>query len=456
MKITPIKRIALYLCCLLTVCLLLPPLTARAAGKADVQQVIDDVLAYKCRSAGAADIGALIDGDLTANAGVTGDWYVFGLKQYGFRHDYSGFSAALKRFADNNEVESPVTDERIALLFACLGAEPGYIAEVMDSAIGQLGVMSYVYGLHLLNNGYTSRHTTASAVVNALLDKQLADGGWAVMGEYGDVDVTAMTLAALAPHAASDAAVRRAADQAVAFLSSRQLENGGFKTYGQESPESAAQVIVALTSLGIDPLTDGDFVKGGHTAFDAMLSFRLSDGSFEHVHGKGGNHTATVQAFYSSVALYRFLNGQPGLYMLSAGESPAPDPTTRQAAAPQTAPAAPTAKQAEPAATQAPSVTAAPQSATTGSATTATAATTAAGTTTATTEPGEAISVIRPEKRATLPDFGGGEKTEATLTDATGTDAEKTGGAGYYIGGAVGIAAVAAAVVAVLVKKKKR
>ena len=85
-----------------------------------------------------------------------------------------------------------------------------------------------------------------------------------------------------------------------------------------------------------------------------------------------------------------------------------------------------------------------------------TAATTAAGTTTATTEPGEAISVIRPEKRATLPDFGGGEKTEATLTDATGTDAEKTGGAGYYIGGAVGIAAVAAAVVAVLVKKKKR
>ena len=322
------KRIICCCLCILLAGGALPLPAVFADGPVDAEAVIEGVLDWKCRAAGAADWDALIDGDLTANAGVTADWYILGLKQYGYAHDYTGFSAALKRFADANEVESPVTDERIALLFTCLGTEPEYVSATADSAIGQLGIMSYVYGLHLLNNGVASSLTTASDVVKALLERQLADGGWAVMGAYGDVDVTAMTLAALAPYASSDNDVKAAADRALDFLSSRQLENGGFKTYGQESPESAAQVIVALTSLGIDPLTDPAFVKNGHSAFDAMLTYRLEDGSFEHAHGKGGNHTATVQAFYSSVALYRFQNGLPGLYLF--GESPLTKPGTER------------------------------------------------------------------------------------------------------------------------------
>ena len=433
-----------------------------AVSGSDVQGVIDGILNYKCVSVGASSVDELIDGDLTANAGVTADWYIFGLIQYGRQHDYSGFAKSLKRFAETNEVESAVTDERVALLFAAIGTEQDYIAQVADNAIGKLGVMSYVYGLHLLNNGYRSSVTDAETVVAELLERQTEDGGWAVMGTVGDVDVTAMTLAALAPYYASNSRVKQAADRALQLLSKRQTDNGGFRSFGQESPESAAQVIVALTSLGIDPLTDGDFIKGGHTAFDAMLSYRLSDGSFEHAHGKGTNHTATVQAFYSSVALYRFLTGQPGLYLLSAAEAPAEEPATRQAAPTQTAPSTQTTKQAaEPASAQTPSVTTAPHGPAAGSTAAATsAATTAAGTTasatTAATEPGEAISVIRPEKRATLPEFGLQEKTDASSTDATATDAEKPGGAGYYIGGGVGCAAVIAAVATVLVKKKKR
>ena len=438
--------------CLLCV-LLIFPVTAKpvcsATGKADVRQVIEDILAYKCRSTGAADIGALIDGDLTANAGVTADWYIFGLKQYGYSHDYTGFSDSLKRFAEKNEVPSPVTEERMALLFACLGTEPDYISRVTDSAIGALGVMSLVYGLHLLNNGYSSRATDKNAVVSELLGMQKADGGWAVMGDYGDVDVTAMTLAALAPYYKSNGDVRAAVDRGLALLSDRQTENGGFKAFGQESPESAAQVIVALTSLGVDPLTAPDFIKNGHTAFDAMLTFRLSDGSFEHTPGKGPNHTATVQAFYSSVALWRYLNGQPGLYVLrSAGpeittemppvtEEPTekPAPATTKAAVPTTAPATEPTVQ-----TTSVTTTAAPQS-------------TTHEPSVVTSEPEQAVSVIRPEKSATLPDFGTTKTTDVgTATDAAGERAPRLA---IGVGVTVGAAVVAAAVILLMMKKRK-
>ena len=310
------QKTGLLLLCLILVGSGLPFPAVSAVSAVGPQDVIDGILSYKCGSVGAADVDALIDGDLTANAGVTADWYIFGLRQYGYPHDYSGYSESLKRFAETNTVESAVTDERVALLFAACGTEPDYIGEVADNAIGAMGVMSYVYGLHLLNNGYASHTTDKTAVVSVLLEMQKEDGGWAVMGTVGDVDVTAMTLAALAPYYGTDEAVKAAVDRALTLLSKRQTENGGFKSFGQESLESAAQVIVALTSLGIDPLTAPDFIKNGHTAFDAMLSFRLSDGSFEHAHEKGANHTATVQAFYSSVALWRYQNGLPGLYLL--------------------------------------------------------------------------------------------------------------------------------------------
>ena len=507
-----LKRLLVFLLCAL-LCAAAPVFCCLAAAEADVQRVIDGILAYECRAAGAADTDALIDGALTANAGVTADWYIFGLKQYGFPHDYAGFARALKQYADDNAIPSAVTEERIALLFACLGTEPEYIANVVDSAIGRLGVMSYAYGLHLLNNGYSSRTTTASAVVNTLLEMQREDGGWAVMGTVGDVDVTAMTLAALAPYRSADKTVAKAVEDALAFLSARQLSNGGFKTYGQESPESAAQVIVALTSLGLDPLSAPGFIKNGRTAFDAMLEFRLTDGSFEHAHGKGANHTATVQAFYSSVALFRCLNGQPGLYVLS-GDAAAAAPTEqpKESAA---APTKPTGA-ASPAATEKAAGTTAPAAAKKATVTTVPAATKKAADTTVSTtrkttdaaqpttekraEPSattqkalspaataisdaaqttpsesntaaaqtndaaeesataetpatyDAVSAIRPEKRPTLPEFTATENAAAAAEPEGANPSD--GRSAFFITGIACAAALTAAVILTVRKKK--
>src|SRR3712207_8103284 len=48
--------------------------------------------------------------------------------------------------------------------------------------------------------------------------------------------------------------VKPVIEKALNYLRNNQTEYGGFKDSGKENVESAAQVLVALTSLGLDPL----------------------------------------------------------------------------------------------------------------------------------------------------------------------------------------------------------
>lgn len=69
-------------------------------------------------------------------------------------------------------------------------------------------------------------------------------------------------------------------DAALQLLSDSQLPTGGFVSWDTENCESAAQVLVALTSLGIDPLTDSRFLKDGATVLDALCAFAVEGGGF--------------------------------------------------------------------------------------------------------------------------------------------------------------------------------
>ena len=94
-----------------------------------------------------------------------------------------------------------------------------------------------------------------------------------------------------------------------------QSENGGFSSWNTENVESISQVVVALCSLGIDPLKDERFItSSGKTILDAMLSFHLSSGGFCHVKGTGWNSMANDQATYALVAYWRFENKMNPLY----------------------------------------------------------------------------------------------------------------------------------------------
>lgn len=300
-----------FLCC---ACILFAGTTCLAVG--ETESLIDGIVDYRLKESGCSSVQSLAQKGLSSGAGKgASEWYAIGLSAYYKNLDLSGYSSALSSYLSSNKISSATSRQRCALsLIACGKGGDSFVSSTAADSVGSLGIMSYIFGLQLANNG-APLSVSKDGIISEILSLENADGGWSVSGSNSDVDVTAMALAALAPYKNGSAA--DAVERGLSFLSSKQLESGGFMSYGKENAESSAQVIVALTALGINPKTDGRFVKNGCSVFSALSGFRLSDGSFCHIKGGTSNGTATVQAFYSLVALWRFENGLPSLFTLS-------------------------------------------------------------------------------------------------------------------------------------------
>lgn len=181
------------------------------------------------------------------------------------------------------------------------------------------GINGAIWALIALDsNDYATTDTTIrQQCIDFILGKQLEDGGWTLSGTVSDPDITGMTLQALYNYR-DQQAVATACAKAITCLSEMQLDNGGMPYGGNETSESAAQVIVALTTWGINPDTDSRFVKNGKSAVDALLAHYVeAEAMFEHQAGAGSNAMATDQACYALVAYNRFMSGKTALYDMS-------------------------------------------------------------------------------------------------------------------------------------------
>lgn len=291
--------------------------SGNAVGEA--QSLADGILDLKLASAETDSLQEWIDGELTENAGETSEWYVLALNQSG-KYDFTAYGKALEKYISENEIRSAVTRLKYGLLLIPSGGNKENITEILDSAIGEQGIMSWVYGLHIINNGYISSRFTADEVIGTLLSMKTADGGWAIRGDAGDVDVTAMTVQALAPYYEKNEQVKEAVDSAVELLSARQLQDGSFSSYGVPNSESTAQVIIALSSIGIDPVSDERFIKSGNTVFDAVKLFRKDKGGYSHGYEEEYSDMATVQVFSSLIAYIRMNEGEAPYYIIYMNE----------------------------------------------------------------------------------------------------------------------------------------
>ncbi|MBR2284361.1 MAG: DUF4430 domain-containing protein [Ruminococcus sp.] len=291
----------------------------------EIEGLTGGIVSFKLEQSGAGSVQDWINGALTEGAGSNSEWYVITLSQSG-DYDFSSYAAALESYTESSTAASATTRQKYALALIAAGSDSDYIAQAAGDSAGQLGIMSWDYALHLENNGVSTGYT-ADELVSSIISMQLPDGGWAVIGEYGDVDVTAMTVSALAPLYPYSIDVQYAVDSAVELLSAKQQPSGGFKSMGVENPESTAQVIVALSALGIDCQYDERFIKDGNSPIDGLLTFYEPDGSFAHTLGGGYNESATVQAYYSLTAYERLLNGQGPFLVLDRQYSPAEPPT---------------------------------------------------------------------------------------------------------------------------------
>ena len=284
------------------------------------EQYEEGIIEYNLQKSSADSVQEWIDGDLTDDAGAGSEWYVIALSNNG-DYDFSNYNTALNNYLSENEVGSASSRLKYALTYIAIGDETNpYISKALSDSIGEQGIMSLVFGLHLLNNGCKCDAYSVNGLIDELLSLQLADGGFSVMGEYGDVDVTAMTVQALAVHY-NNSAVKSAVDDALDFLSARQLENGGYSAYGVENPESSAQVIIALSSLEINVCNDDRFIKNGNSVFDGMSSFLLQDGSFCHKEGGTSDATATAQVLSASIAYDNFINGKSSFYIFDENKN---------------------------------------------------------------------------------------------------------------------------------------
>ena len=156
--------------------------------------------------------------------------------------------------------------------------------------------------------------TTREGLVAEILSAQCADGGWTLMGDVSDVDMTAMALTALASYQ-EETDVKAAVDAALTYLSDAQQADGGFMSWGESNSESCAQVIVALTALGIDPASDERFLKDGASPLDGLCAFACTGGGFRHsARQTKPDGMATEQGFYALTAYDRFQQGKTRLF----------------------------------------------------------------------------------------------------------------------------------------------
>lgn len=252
---------------------------------------------------------------LCDNVGIHSEWYVIALHQLGQTEEFEAYSTSLAAYLSKNKLLG-TNAQRCAIGFLAANCKSTYIDITAEDTIGTQGIMSYIWGLHLLNNGAKSTKFTKESLAQKIASFSIESGGFALSGTSANIDVTAMAICALSPYYESLPEVKEVIDLSLAFISSAQTENGGFINYGVENSESVAQVIIALCSLGIDPTADERFIKNGNSAVDSLLSYKLESSGYSHATSEVENEIATEQALLAFVALARLESGKGALFIL--------------------------------------------------------------------------------------------------------------------------------------------
>ena len=262
---------------------------------------------------------------------IGGEWMALGLARSGRTVPEGYYDAVVKYVKDNIDSNGRLDknkateNARIILALTAIGKDVtnvgghDLLAGLNEmSYLSKQGINGAIFTLIALDShSYTpAGDVTRDKLVQAILDAQISgDGGWSLDGKNADVDMTAMAIQALAAYYKSNSSAKKAVDKGLSWLSSVQQNDGGFTSWGAANSESCAQVIVALTALGINPAKDSRFIKNGVSVLDALCSFAVNGGGFKHLATEtSANGMATEQGFYALVAYYRLLNGQTSLY----------------------------------------------------------------------------------------------------------------------------------------------
>ena len=274
---------------------------------------------------------------------IGGEWMVIGLARSGREVPdgyYANAEAYVRESADENgrlHRAKSTENSRMILALTAIGADVTNVGGVnLLNGLSDFNFLSKqgnngpIWALIALDSGDYELPAGANYIremlVQAVLNMQLEDGGWAFAGTQADSDMTGMALQSLARYYVREGEtqtfavdVNPAVDAALDRLSQMQFDDGSFGTFdgnGNIVPtsESISQVVTALCALGIDPNADERFIKNGRSAIDALLDYYVEGGGFKHLLDNDRDGMATEQAYYALTAYARLLAGKTRLY----------------------------------------------------------------------------------------------------------------------------------------------
>lgn len=281
----------------------------------------------------------LNDGDIPVVDSIGGEWIVIGLSRADkitdtFKEGYFKNAYAYVKAVGSSKLNKSKSSDnsRMILALSSLGYDVTDIAgfnlleplKDFDYVIKQgvngaiwalIAIDSCEYNLPLSTEEETN--VLKEQLINYIIDNQTSRGGFTLDGENEDVDITAMAIQALAKYYKENKNVENAVNGALQYLQEVQNSDSSFGNYGSSTCESTAQVIIALTAMGINPRTDARFIKNGISVMSALNSFYISDGNFCHIKGEAVNEMATEQGYLALVSYMRLVNDSTYIYDMS-------------------------------------------------------------------------------------------------------------------------------------------
>lgn len=304
----------------------------------------------------------LLDSSYFKTGDSLSDWLAIMLGRAEIEDGYEGYLSKLKtevetRYKSPEKLSQVKATEwhRISLAIMASGGDPTNFGKDPDGNpidliadgvynwnqtdnIGTQGSNAVIFALLTLDaRAYQVPENsiyTREKLLGMLLNYQDGDWGGFGLSQNGsaDVDTTAMALQALAPYYAREdektkeymledgksVTVEEAVDRGLMFLSEAQANNGMYRSGDIYTSESCSQVIIALCSLGIDPMEDERFIKTGRSVVDGLLEFKMADGSYAHtLHDmdvENGDNVLSSQSAGCAFTALKLLQEKRGRY----------------------------------------------------------------------------------------------------------------------------------------------
>ncbi len=291
------------------------------------------------------------DADSTS---VWGDWIVLAMARSGMKLSdqfvkdyYAKVEAYVKanynangtlKYDGRNDLYFLTDNARLVLALTAIGKDPANVGgknlltALKDSSVAPKQTSDKIFALIALDSKNYGSAAESQRWVDLILDAQETDGGWKTSDSAAasDIDMTAMALTALAPYYGDGNSRLNAAavDRAIKWLS-EQYQAGKYT-----SSETCAQVVVALSALGIDANADARFVRTVATGdsevstqsleqdaktvsvsvLSALLQYHVQDQGFKHISNGPVTALSTEQGLYAMAAYQRYATQSERLY----------------------------------------------------------------------------------------------------------------------------------------------